>query len=58
MLSFTFGGKNSYADFGLVVSKRPSIPSPARRITTLDIPGRNSSLRFDENTYPYFSRSG
>lgn len=51
MLSFTFGGKNSYTDYGIVISQRPSIPSPVRRVTTLQVPGRNSALRFDENTY-------
>lgn len=51
MLSFDFGSKNSYTDFGIIISKRPTIPSPKRRITNLIVPGRNSSLRFDENTY-------
>ena len=51
MLSFTFGEKNSYTDYGIVISARTSIPSPVRRVTTLEVPGRNSELRFDENTY-------
>lgn len=51
MLSFDFGGKNSFIDYGILVSKTPSIPSPTRRVTTLEIPGRNSALRFDENAY-------
>ncbi|MBU3100659.1 MULTISPECIES: distal tail protein Dit [Clostridium] len=51
MLSFTFGGKNSYTDYEIVISQRASIPSPLRRVTTLEVPGRNSALRFDENTY-------
>lgn len=51
MLSFNFGGKNSYTDYGILITKRPSIPSPKRRITNVVVPGRNSSLRFDENTY-------
>lgn len=51
MLSFNFGGKNSYDDFGILISQRPSIPSPKRRINTINIPGRNSNLRFDEKTY-------
>jgi predicted phage tail component-like protein len=51
MLSFIFGGKNSYTDFGIVITKRPSIPSPKRRVTNITIPGRNSSLKYDENTY-------
>lgn len=51
MLSFNFGGKNSYDDFGILISKRPSIPSPKRRVNTINIPGRNSNLIFDEKTY-------
>lgn len=51
MLSFTFGGKNSFTDYGIIVSSRPSISSPKRRVSYIDIPGRNSSLRFDEGTY-------
>lgn len=51
MLSFDFGGKNSYDDFGIFISKRPSIPSPKRRINTINIPGRDSNLKFDEKTY-------
>lgn len=51
MLSFNFGGKNSYDDFGILISQRPNIPSPKRRINTINIPGRDSNLRFDEKTY-------
>lgn len=51
MLSFNFGGKNSYDDFGILISKRPSIPSPKRRVNTINIPGRDSNLIFDEKTY-------
>jgi predicted phage tail component-like protein len=49
--SFTFNNMNSYNDFGIYVSERPDIPSPKRRVTTVTIPGRNSTLRYDENTY-------
>ncbi len=51
MLSFDFAGKNSYTDFGIVISKRPSLPSPKRRVTYINIPGRDSSARYDEKTY-------
>lgn len=51
MLSFNFGNNNSYTDFGIIVTKRPTIPSPKRRISNIIVPGRNSSLKFDENTY-------
>lgn len=51
MLSFTFGGKDSYMDFGILISKRPVIPSPKRRVRYIDIPGRHSRLRYDKATY-------
>ena len=51
MLSFDFAGKNSYTDYGIVMSSRPIIPSPQRRVEYMDIPGRHSSIRYDEETY-------
>ena len=51
MLSFNFGGRNSYDDFGILIAKRPDLPSPKRRVNMINIPGRNSNLRFDEKTY-------
>lgn len=51
MLSFTFGGKNSYEDYGIVIAKRPNLPSPKRRVSYIETPGRNSSVRYDEKTY-------
>lgn len=51
MLSFNFAGKNSYDDFGILISQRPSLLSPKRRINIINIPGRDSNLRFDEKTY-------
>ena len=51
MLSFQFAGKDSYKDFGILIEKRPVIPSPQRRVTSVVIPGRSSSLKYDENTY-------
>ncbi|QGG47354.1 distal tail protein Dit [Heliorestis convoluta] len=51
MLSFTFDGKESYKDFGLVIVKRPTLPSPKRRVHFMDIPGRHSAVRYDEKTY-------
>ena len=51
MLSFNFAGKNSYDDFGMLISQRPNLPSPKRRVNTINIPGRDSNLRFDEKTY-------
>ncbi len=51
MLSFTFGAKDSFRDFGIFVEKRPHIPSPERRVTYIDVPGMDSRLRRDEGTY-------
>lgn len=51
MLSFEFGGKDSFRDFGVYVEKRPNIPSPERRVTYIDVPGMDSRLRRDEGTY-------
>ncbi len=51
MINFTFGGRNSYDDFGIIISKRPNLPSPKRRVSYIDIPGRDSSLVYDERTY-------
>jgi predicted phage tail component-like protein len=51
MLSFNFAGRDSYLDYGILISTRPTIPSPKRRVSAIDIPGRDSSLRYDEGTY-------
>lgn len=51
MISFTFDGKDSFKDFGIIVTKRPNIPTPKRRVSFIDIPGRDSALRFDEGTF-------
>jgi predicted phage tail component-like protein len=51
VLSFNFAGKDSYLDYGILISRKPSLPSPKRRVSFIDIPGRNSNLRYDEETY-------
>jgi len=51
MLSFTFGGKDSFQNFGIYMASRPHIPSPERRVTYIDVPGMDSRLRRDEGTY-------
>jgi predicted phage tail component-like protein len=51
MISFSFGGKDSFTDFGIIIAKRPTLPSPKRRVSYIDIPGRDSNLRYDEGTY-------
>ncbi|SHH05818.1 distal tail protein Dit [Tepidibacter thalassicus] len=51
MLSFNFNGKDSYLDFGILIAKRPTIPSTKRRVSYIDIPGRHSRLKYDESTF-------
>lgn len=51
VLSFDFDGKNSCDDFEILIARRPDLPSPKRRVNTINIPGRDSNLRFDEKTY-------
>lgn len=51
MLSFTFNGKNSFDYYGILIDKRPNLPSPKRRVLDIHIPGRSSSLKYDENAY-------
>ena len=51
MLKFIFAGKDSYIDYGMYISKRPTIPSPGRRVSYIDIPGRHSKLRYDEGSF-------
>jgi len=38
-------------NIGLKVVKRPDIPIPARRITSVTIPGRSGDLHIDDGTY-------
>ncbi len=51
MLSFIFNRKDSFQDFGIYIEKRPNLPSPKRRVSYIEVPGRDSSLRRDEGTY-------
>jgi predicted phage tail component-like protein len=51
VITFDFAGKNSYTDFGIQIAKRPVIPSPTRKIEYVNVPGRDSNLRFDEGTF-------
>jgi len=51
MLSFSFANKDSFLDFGIYITKMPSIPSPKRRVTATQIFGRNGNLKYDEGTY-------
>lgn len=51
MLKFIFAGKDSFTDFGIIISTRPTLPSPKRRVTYIEVPGRDSTLKLDEETY-------
>lgn len=51
MLKFTFAGKDSYTDFGIIISTRPTLPSPKRRVTYIEVPGRDSTLKLDDEVY-------
>jgi len=51
MLKFIFAGKDSYTDYGIIIPTRPSLPSPERRVTYFEVPGRDSTLKLDEGTY-------
>ncbi len=51
MLSFSFDNKDSYLDYGIIITKRPTLPSPKRKVSYIQVPGRDSTLRYDEKTY-------
>jgi len=51
MLSFIFNGKDSFQNFGIYIEKRPNLPSPKRHVSYIEVPGRDSMLRRDEETY-------
>lgn len=50
-LTFTFNNQNSLADYGIVLAKWPQIPTAQRSVHYVDIPGRDSSIWYDEGTY-------
>ena len=50
-MSFTFAGENSYTDYGLRITRWPALPTPKRRVHYIEIPGRDSTLWYDEGTY-------
>lgn len=51
MLSFKFGDKDSYKDFGVYVINRPTVTSPKRKVDYVDVPGRSGTLKYDSNAY-------
>jgi len=51
MLSFKFNGKDSFSHYGILVETRPHVFSPERRVSYINVKGRDSALRNDEKTY-------
>lgn len=51
MLSFTFNNKNSYADYGIIIARRPIIPMPKRQVNYTAVPGRDGALKEDLEAY-------
>lgn len=49
-LSFTFREAHSL-HYGLYLSRWPALPTLKRRVHFVDIPGRSSSIWYDEKTY-------
>ena len=47
---FVFNGRGTL-EFGMAVSKQPNRPTPTRRRSKVQIPGRNGDLHFDEGTF-------
>ena len=50
-LSFTFAETNSLEDYGIFMARWPVLPTPKRRVHYIEIPGRSSSVWYDEETY-------
>ena len=50
-IAFTFRDKNSLDDYGIYIARWPVIPTPKRRVHYIDIPGRSSTIWYDEKTY-------
>lgn len=50
-LSFTFREEHSLLDYGVYLARWPALPTLKRRVHFFDIPGRSSSIWYDEKTY-------
>lgn len=50
-LSFSFHDQDSLTDFGVYLVRWPVLPAPKRRVHFVEIPGRSSTLWYDEKTY-------
>lgn len=48
---FSYNGKKSYEDMGLIITDTPSRVSPARRVSFTSVDGRNGDILFDEGCF-------
>lgn len=49
--SFTFDGKNSYTDFGLLINKKTINEIPERDLEIVEVPGRDGEIVIDNGRY-------
>ncbi len=55
LLWFTFAGEHSLQDHGLRILAWPVVPTPQRRLQAIHIPGKSSSIWYDDGTLDDFS---
>lgn len=53
---FCFGDRSTL-DFDMHIEKLPAIKGPARKRTTVSVPGRNGDLHYDEDAYSNYTQS-
>lgn len=51
MDSFIWKGKDSYLDYGIIITQKPPLSKAERNIEEIQVPGRNGDLVIDYNTY-------
>lgn len=51
MLSLIYNNKDSISDLGIDLVEKPSQPIPKKRVTKIEVPGRNGLLTIDEGSY-------
>jgi len=51
MLSLIYNNKDSISDLGIDLVEKPSQPIPEKRVTKIEVPGRNGLLTIDEGSY-------
>lgn len=52
--TFIFNDKDSYEDFGIIVTNMPPIPLPERDISSIQVQGSNRILHIDNGAYKKF----